>query len=97
MIGAWAERIRATLRLLPVLLAPECRHVEVVVRAADLLGAAAVGRVGMKDAVAIGQEHAGAVDLAGRGRHPSPASLRPNDGCRPGLRRKRRRRRRSRS
>jgi hypothetical protein len=51
----------------------------------------------MKDAVAIGQEHAGAVDLAGRGRHPSPASLRPNDGCRPGLRRKRRRRRRSRS
>jgi len=57
-------------RLLPVLPAAERGHVEVVVRAADLLGAARVGRVGMKDAFAVAQEGARAVQLAWELREP---------------------------
>jgi hypothetical protein len=75
LIGAWAERVRASLRLLPVLLAAECTHVEVVVRAADLLGAAAVGRVGVEDAVAVAQEHARAMQLTLRCGHPQRLPL----------------------
>ena len=58
-----ARAVRAALRLLPVLLAPERGEVEEVVRAAGLLGAARVGRVGVEDAVVDAQEDARARHL----------------------------------
>ena len=67
-----ARAVRAALRLLPVLLAPERGEVEEVVRAAGRLRAARVGRVGVEDAVVVAQEEAvpgistGCVELRAR-------------------------------
>ena len=58
LVGPGRRPRRATRRLLPLLLAAERGHVEEVVRAADLLGAAGVDRVGVEDAVAVAQEEA---------------------------------------
>ena len=60
------RRVRArgaALRLLPLLLAPERRQVEEVVRAAGHLGAARVLRVRVEDVVAVAQEAARARHL----------------------------------
>ena len=57
LVGAWPERLGSALGLLPILLAAEGRHVKVVVRAAHLLGATPVGRIGVEDAIFDAKEH----------------------------------------
>lgn len=53
--------IAATGRLLPILLPPERREVEVVIRAEEYVYAAREGRIGMKDAISIPKEYTHAV------------------------------------